>query len=175
MDPLSTFVSFFSAAQLRIAWKCQRQFHFFNKRLLWQTLRNKNSWAGENIHALVSNMLSKLHRNPHLHCFWWSNLTTREKVAGFFRKYKILLWMFLLDLLQVQNAPWPCKSMYSLCCLHNSPLCPRERQSHKVDVVGGMHKFSSVLTILLSLNHLFPKWALITLHLSATSLVRSVL
>lgn len=83
--------------------------------------------------------------------------------------------MFLLDLLQVQNAPWPCKSMYSLCCLHNSPLCPRERQSHKVDVVVGMHKFSSVLTILLSLNNLFPKWALITLHLSATSLVRSVL
>lgn len=148
---------------------------FFTKRLLWQTLGNKNSWAGENIHALISNMLSKLHRNPHLHCFWWSNLTTREKVAGSFRKYKILLWIFLLDLLKVQNAPCPCKSMCSLCCLHSSPLCPRERQSHKVDVAVGIHTFSSVSTILLSLNHLFPKWTLIAQHLSATTLIRSVL
>lgn len=175
MYVFSTFVSFFSAAQLCIAWKCQRQFHFFNKSLLWQTLGNKNSWAGGNIHAPISNMLSKLQRNLHLHCFWWSNLTTREKVAGFFRKYKILLWMFLLDLLKVQNAPRPCKSMYSLCCSHNSPVCPRERQSHKVDAVVGMHKFSSVLTILLSLNNLFPKCTLIAQHLFATTVIRSVL
>lgn len=107
MYALSTFVSFFNTVQLSIAWKCQRQFHFFNKRLVWQILGNKNSWAGENIHALIANVLSKLHRNPHLHYFWWSNLTTREKVAGFFRKYKILLWMFLLYLLEVQNVPWP--------------------------------------------------------------------
>lgn len=175
MHPLPSFVSFFRAMQLCIGSKCQRQFHFFAKRLLWQTLGSKNSWAGENIHALLSNVLSKLHRNSHLHCFWWSNLTTREKVAAFFRKYKILLWIFLLDLLKVQNAPCPCRSMYFLCCLHNSPLCPRERQSHKVDVAVGVHKFSSVLTVLLSLNHLFPKWTLIAQHLSATTLIRSVL
>lgn len=83
--------------------------------------------------------------------------------------------MFLLDLFKVQNAPWPCKSMYSLCCLPNSPVCPKERQNHKVDAVVRMHKFSSVLTILLSLNNLFPKWTLIAQHLPATTLIRSVL
>lgn len=50
---------------------------------------------------------------------------------------------------------------------------PRKRQSHKVDVVTRMHKFASILTILFSLNHLFPKRALMSQHLSATTLIRS--
>jgi len=51
----------------------------------------KQKQLSMSIHALISNALSKHHRKPHLHCFWWSHLTPRDIVAGFFRKHKILL------------------------------------------------------------------------------------
>lgn len=143
---------------------------FLYKRLLWQTLGNKNSWAGEKIHVLLSNVLSKQHRKPNLYRFW-SHLTSKDTVAGFFRKYCSEFFLMIYSKSRTLSSP---ANQCISCTACKAPHCAlRKRQSHKVDVVTRMHKFASILTILFSLNHLFPKGTLIAQHLSATTLIRS--